>query len=144
MPHDYVLVWRSPGGRPPCSSPWFPTDASRAAGLQAHRTFARSVRQSPCPLLVAAMSMTEAGGSDDEQRSLCGSETTICTMMGPATIVAGKKAIDCRLCRAKSTGPCPYKVRPPPPKFAASGHGQNMSRRAWRGVGRRRQLGAYV
>ena len=40
---------------------------------------------------------------------MCGSETTIGTMQGVSTIVAGKKAIECRLCRAKSTDPCPLK-----------------------------------
>ena len=55
---------------------------------------------------------SDAGGSDDERDehvSMCGSETTIGTMQGVCTIVAGKKALECRLCRAKSTDPCPLK-----------------------------------
>ena len=52
------------------------------------------------------MAMTDAGGSDDEHLSLCGSETTISTMQGVSPVL-GSQEVTCKLCRAKSTDQCP-------------------------------------
>ena len=68
----------------------------------------------PVPGLIASMSSrsksaggTEAGGSDDEHLSTCGSETTISTSHGVMQLVEGCKGLVCKLCRANSTDPCP-------------------------------------
>ena len=49
----------------------------------------------------------EAGGSDDERLSMCGSETTVATAHGAFRLADGCTPMVCKLCRAKSTDPCP-------------------------------------